>query len=472
MHCANRLRRPSAAIDAVVVRAVVRLLLVASCGLAASLAVAAASTAIEYYHSGYGHYFVTASPQEVIALDSGRIPGWTRTGESFGVFVLGTPGATNVCRFWSGPTFVTRSSHFYTPFASECAKVKGNPDWMFEGEVFAMALPGTEGACANGTVPLYRLYNDGKGDAPNHRYTTLATTRSQMIAQGWIPEGSGIGVIGCVPAQPPTSFTIVAAADIGECFNEPAAASGAAKTAALVTAQDILVVTAGDNTYDNGTPAEFANCFHPTWGAFKERIFPTIGNHEYYTPGAEGYFGYFGPQAGPDRRGYYSFDYGGWHFISLNSVIDVSAQSEQYLWLKSDLAKSKNVPCTIAMLHYPAFNSGAQYGSVIEMRPLFDALHTAGVELLLSGHDHLYERFAPQEADGTADPARGVRQFVIGTGGHTLNPIGTPLPNSEFRQNTAWGVLRLTLGDGNYSWQFLPVGGGAALDAGTGTCHQ
>lgn len=271
-------------------------------------------------------------------------------------------------------------------------------------------------------------------------------------------------------AQPPAPVTIVAAGDIGQCFNAPATASGAKKTAALVGAQDALVLTLGDHAYENGTPSEFASCFHPTWGAFKDRIHPTPGNHDYYTAGAEGYFGYFGAQAGPNRRGYYSFDVGGWHFISLNSLADVSAQSDQYQWLKSDLANSTST-CTIAYWHYPAFNSGGVYGSVMAMRPFFDALHAAGVEIVLSGHEHIYERFAPQKADGTADPARGVRQFVVGTGGHDLNPMGTVLPNSEFRQNTTWGVLRLTLGQGNYGWQFVPVGGGAALDAGTGACH-
>ena len=118
------------------------------------------------------------------------------------------------------------------------------------------------------------------------------------------------------------------------------------------------MLTLGDNAYDYGTPAEFANCFHPTWGAFKDRIRPTIGNHDYYTAGAEGYFGYFGAQAGPDRRGYYSFDYGGWHFISLNSVLDVAPQSVQYRWLVADLAQSKDSLCTIALWHYPAVQLG------------------------------------------------------------------------------------------------------------------
>ncbi|HSB87699.1 MAG TPA: metallophosphoesterase [Ilumatobacteraceae bacterium] len=451
-------------------RAVYRLLFIASCGLATSLAVAASPTAVEYYHGGYGHYFVTASPPEIAALDTGRFPGWSRTGESFGVLDLDTAGAANVCRFWSGQTFAPKSSHFYTPFAWECAIVKGNPGWQFEGEVFAMNLPDAAGSCADGTVPLYRLYNDGQGGAPNHRYTTSPSTRSAMLAQGWIAEGSGVGVIGCVPV--PAPVTIVAAGDIAQCFDAPAAGSGAARTAALVTPQDALVLTLGDHAYENGTPAEFANCFDPTWGAFKDRIRPSPGNHDYNTPGAEGYFAYFGAQAGPNRRGYYSFDYGGWHFISLDSLVGVSAQSDQYLWLKADLAQSSDRLCTIAYWHYPAFNSGAIYGSVMEMRPFFDALYAAGVEMVLSGHEHIYERFAPQKSDGTADPARGVRQFVIGTGGHELNPLDVPLPNSEFRYNASWGVLRLTLGQSDYSWQFLPVGGGAPIDSGAGTCHR
>jgi hypothetical protein len=451
--------------------ALFRLLLAVSCGLTASLAVAATTTAVEYYHAGYGHYFVTASPQEIAKLDAGVLTGWSRTGESFGVLDLDAPGAANVCRFWSGQTYAPKSSHFYTPFDWECAIVKGYPAWQYEGQVFSMMLSDAAGNCAGGTVPLYRLYNNPPPTgAPNHRYTTRLAIRAQMLAQGWVAEGSGIGVIGCVPA-PVAPVTIVAAGDIGQCFAAPAAASAAARTAALVTPEDALVLTLGDHAYDNGTPAEFANCFEPTWGAFKDRIRPSPGNHDYNTPGAEGYFGYFGALAGADRRGYYSFDYGGWHFIALNSLVDVSAQSAQYLWLKSDLASSSSL-CTIAYWHYPAFNSGGVYGSILQMRPFFDALHAAGVEMVLSGHEHIYERFAPQKADGTADPVRGVRQFVIGTGGHELNPLGPPVPNSEFRQNTSWGVLRLALEPGRYSWQFAPVGGGAPIDAGTGTCHR
>ena len=157
--------------------------------------------AIEYHHSIFGHYFVTSLASEIQALDAGTSIGWSRTGLSFRVFPLDAPGTANVCRFWSGQAFAPRSSHFYTPFYWECATAEVNPDWVFEGEVFAMGLPVVTGICRSGTVPLYRIYNNGKSGAPNHRYTTDRTIQEEMVAQGWIPEGYGfLGVIGCVPA--------------------------------------------------------------------------------------------------------------------------------------------------------------------------------------------------------------------------------------------------------------------------------
>jgi hypothetical protein len=434
-----------------------------------SASVGATPTAIEYYQDVYAHYFVTATPAEIAALDAGIPPGWNRTGQSFEVLPLGSPGGASVCRFWSDQTFKPKSSHFYTPYALECSKVKANPDWKYEEDAFALTLPDASGNCAESSVPLYRLYNDGKGGAPNHRYTTSLAIRAQMLAQGWVAEGLGIGVMGCVPSQ--SGVSVVAAGDIGQCFGLPAAGSGPARTAALVRPTDAFVLTLGDNVYENGTAEEFANCFDPTWGAFKDRIHPAPGNHDYNTPGAGPYFDYFGAKAGPDRRGYYSFDQAGWHFIMLNGVADVAPGSAQYRWLESDLAQSRDKQCTVAVLHYPAFNSGAGYGSNLAMRPMFALLQSAGVEMVLSGHEHIYERFAPQRADGTADPARGMRQFVVGTGGHELNPIGTPLPNSEFRYNATWGVLRFTLLQGSYGWQFVPVGGVAPIDVGAANCH-
>ncbi len=313
-----------------------------------------------------------------------------------------------------------------------------------------MSLPDTAGACAGATMPLYRLFNDGKGGAPNHRYTPRLAIRSEMLAQGWVAEGFGIGVIGCVPPAP---VTIVAAGDIGQCFGAPAAASGAARTAAIVTPQDALVLTLGDHAYDNGTPEEFASCFHATWGAFKDRIHPSPGNHDYYTVGAEGYFGYFGAQAGPDRRGYYSFDFGGWHFISLNSLVDASEQSEQYAWLKSDLAMSSATLCTIAYWHYPAFNSGATYGNVTTMLTAVRcAARGRRGDRAVGARPHLRAvRAAERRRDGGSRARRApVRRR------HRRPPAesdGTPAPNSEFRQNASLGVLRLTLDVAAYGWQ-------------------
>jgi 3',5'-cyclic AMP phosphodiesterase CpdA len=319
------------------------------------------------------------------------------------------------------------------------------------------------------TVVGTATFTFADGNAATFAYTLKGVTQTKSISrQSFVPPA---GTVCGEPYRTPAPVTIVAAGDIAECGSAPAAASAAARTAALIGADDSLVLTLGDNAYEKGKPAEFANCFQPTWGAFKDRIHPSPGNHDYETSGAGGYFGYFGAQAGPDRRGYYSFDYASWHFISLNSQIDVSVESEQYRWLIADLAQSRDSLCTIAYWHYPAFNSGAKHGSIEAMKPFFDAVQAAGVEIVLSGHEHIYERFAPQRADGTADPARGVREFIVGTGGAGLYAIGHPLPNSEFRDNTTFGVLRLTLDQGTYSWRFMPVGGGEAIDSGTGTCH-
>jgi len=154
--------------------------------------------AIEYYHAAFDHYFITAIPGEIVKLDNGTFAGWTRTGKAFNVFVTGTPDTAEVCRFFS-TSFAPKSSHFYTPFAPECATVKQNPNWSFEAAVFNMALPYADGSCPGGTVPLYRIYNDGMGAAPNHRYTTDFDVFGNMVNLGWKPEGVGVGIIACVP---------------------------------------------------------------------------------------------------------------------------------------------------------------------------------------------------------------------------------------------------------------------------------
>ena len=266
------------------------------------------------------------------------------------------------------------------------------------------------------------------------------------------------------------AIAVVAAGDIADCRRIAPAESGAAQTAALVSATDALILTLGDNTYPVGATAEFADCFHTTWGKFGARLRPSPGNHEYQTPGARGYFEYFGEQAGPERRGYYSFDLAGWHVISLNSATDASAGSPQYGWLVEDLNTASAVPCTLAVWHHPVFSSGP-HGNDPRMKDALAALHAAGAEMVLVGHDHVYERLERHDASGVADPLRGIRSFTVGTGGARLYQFKVIHPLSLVRES-AHGVLRLTLAAGKYRWEFIPVGGGPALDRGEGECHR
>jgi 3',5'-cyclic AMP phosphodiesterase CpdA len=267
-----------------------------------------------------------------------------------------------------------------------------------------------------------------------------------------------------------TVVTLVAAGDIADCGTDGLQPPVAQHTAALVEPTDTLVLTLGDNAYPVGAPREFAGCFHDTWGRFGDRLRPAPGNHEYMTPGAAGYFDYFGERAGPDRRGWYSFDVGDWHVISLNSMADAQPGSAQYDWLEADLAANAGALCALAVFHHPVFSS-APRGNDPRMAAVFARLYQAGVELVLSGHDHVYERFAPQDPQGRFDE-RGVRSFTVGTGGARLYALRAARPNSEFRDNTTHGVLRLTLAPDGYRWEFVPVGGGPPRDSGDARCHR
>jgi hypothetical protein len=237
-----------------------------------------------------------------------------------------------------------------------------------------------------------------------------------------------------------------------------------------------IVFTLGDNAYENGTPLEFASCFNVTWGRHFSRIRPSVGNHEYNTPGASGYFGYFGSRAGESGRGWYSYDAGSWHVIVLNSQCDFiggcGPGSPEWFWLQNDLTNHP-ARCTLAYWHYPLFSSGFDSNApwTQRMRPLYQLLYDAGAEVVLSGHSHDYERFAAQDPTGRADPERGIREFVVGTGGQYLTDFGAVLPNSEVRDNSAFGVLRLTLRDGGYDWRFITVPGEAFTDSGSDRCH-
>jgi acid phosphatase type 7 len=261
------------------------------------------------------------------------------------------------------------------------------------------------------------------------------------------------------PAGAPSALKIYAAGDIARCAHPDPKYSGASDTAATVAAglaadPRSVVLTLGDHTYPHGTAQEFRDCYAPTWGRFKERTWPAPGNHEYYTPNAAPYFAYFGGRAG---RGYYSIELGNWHVVSLDSnldpVKDAAGHAAQLAWLRADLA-AHPARCTLAFWHHPLYSSGG-HGSIPKMRDAWRLLQQAGAELVLSGHDHDYERFAPQDADNRLDRAHGMRQFVVGTGGAYPTPFLLTVKNSEMRDSGRTGVLKLRLLDGRYEWEFL-----------------
>jgi hypothetical protein len=258
---------------------------------------------------------------------------------------------------------------------------------------------------------------------------------------------------------------LVGAGDIADCGT-----SGDEATANLLDNIAGTVFTAGDNAYNDGSATNYSQCYAPTWGRHKARTRPSPGNHDYRTSDASGYFDYYGSNAGPAGLGYYSYNFGNWHIISLNSNISMSAGSTQEQWLRADLAAS-NKPCTLAYWHHPRFSSGSHHGSSTASQPLWQALYDARAEIVISGHEHNYERFAPQTPTGSADASRGIREFVVGTGGTDFYPSGTAIANSQVRNTGTWGVLKLTLSPNGYSWQFIPVAGKSFTDSGSGTCR-
>jgi 3',5'-cyclic AMP phosphodiesterase CpdA len=240
------------------------------------------------------------------------------------------------------------------------------------------------------------------------------------------------------------------------------------------------VFAAGDLAYDHGTAEEFRRCYNPTWGKFKDRTRPTPGNHEYYSQGGQPYFAYWGKQAGPAGKGYYSYDLGNWHVVVLNTNCDApgvggcGAGSEQEKWLKEDLAQHPD-SCIVAYGHHALYSSGLLRKHALhpELRDLWRDLYAAHANLMLAGHEHSYERFSPQDPEGNLDTENGIREIVVGTGGRSHDPLGMALPNSDVRNADTFGVLKLTLWPEKYAWEFIPVNGAEGFhDYGEGTCHN
>ncbi|NLG97765.1 MAG: alkaline phosphatase [Chloroflexi bacterium] len=297
---------------------------------------------------------------------------------------------------------------------------------------------------------------------------TPARTRTPSPTASSTPSPSPTATPTITLTPTPAPAVILAAGDIALCgldYDEQTAAI-------LQRYPEAAVLAVGDTVQDSGRAVEYQNCFEPSWGRFKERIYPVPGNHDYMTESASPYYTYFGSLAGEPGAGYYAFDLNGWHIIGLNSNCNDIAcgnESRQVEWLRQEL-QARAGGCTLLFFHHPRFSSGlaGNYGSVSRF---WRVAYENGADVILSAHDHHYERFAPQDPDGNADPQNGIRQFVVGTGGAPLRALGETKPNSEIRDNSTHGVLKLELYPGSYTWTFLPVEGGTFTDSGTTQCH-
>jgi acid phosphatase type 7 len=282
-----------------------------------------------------------------------------------------------------------------------------------------------------------------------------------------------------VPGQPDAStplpgseVILVGAGDIADCDSSGDEATALLLDQIVANHAGAVIFTTGDNVYDDGTPEEFSDCYEPSWGRHKAITRPAAGNHDYHTDGASGYFEYFGANAGDPAKGYYSYDHGAWHIVVLSSNCgdingcDVGSAQEQ--WLRNDLASSGAL-CTLAYWHHPRFSSG-DHGDSEFMQPLWQALYDAGADVVLTGHDHNYERFVPLNGAGDPDPARGITSIVVGTGGRELRSL-TTRPISAAGDDTSWGVLKMTLKSGSADFVFIPAAGNSFTDSGTIVCH-
>jgi acid phosphatase type 7 len=288
-----------------------------------------------------------------------------------------------------------------------------------------------------------------------------------LLAAGAVAVAFGVGLVGS-----DDDAVLLAAGDIAECNH-----TGDEQTAQLIADHpDATVAALGDLAYDDGTPGEFKNCFGPSWGRFRDRIRPATGNHDHATKKAAGFRQYFGDRAGPADAFRYSYDLGKWHVVVLDSdcwrVGGCDADEPQVEWLRADL-RAHPARCTLAYWHRPPFTSG-RYGDNKEtrrVRPMWQAAVQGGVDVVLAGHEHSYERFAPMDGAGRIDP-RGARLFIVGTGGGNLRRYRTPrLPATRVRNDDTWGVLRLTLREDGYDWKFLPIRGKSFTDSGSGACR-
>lgn len=344
--------------------------------------------------------------------------------------------------------------------------------------------PGSASVEVGKTVQLTATLKDAAGNTLTGRtvgWTTSSASVASVSSSGLVTgvgagsatitatsEGksgqASITVTAPPPPPPEGSVVLVGAGDIARCSSDKDDA-----TARLLDNIAGTIFTAGDNVYENGTASEFSSCYEPSWGRHKARTRPSAGNHDYGTSGATGYYDYFGASAGPRGKGFYSYELGEWHIVVLNSNISRSPGSEQITWLRSDLAGNTK-RCVLAYWHHPRFSSG-DHGNDSSVQTFWDVLFEYDADVIVTGHDHNYERFAPQTPLAAADPVRGIRSFVVGTGGTGLRSMSTTRANSEYRNSSNHGVIRFDLSAAGYQWAFITTPDGKVLDTGTGSCH-
>ena len=341
----------------------------------------------------------------------------------------------------------------------------------------AQALAAGEAITCPSCLPQLDINGDGVFDGNDAAviarklagFTGTQLTAGLTLGTGLRPDAASQQLFVASGCPVSSSAIVLAAGDIAYCPAAPAQSNAAQTAAVLRRVPGVPVLTLGDNAYNDGTALEFSSCFDPTWGVEKARLRPAAGNHDYNTANATGYFGYFGAAAGPPDRGYYSFDVGDWHLVALNSNVDAATGSPQEQWLRADLAATAR-RCKLAYWHHPVFTSSPR-GDNLKMRDIWRALDDLGASVILTGHEHNYERFARQNADGVANPTTGIREFIVGTGGIGMTPMPIPRANSEVREALSFGVLKLTLHSDHYDWEFLPAVQGVIVDSGTATCR-
>lgn len=348
---------------------------------------------------------------------------------------------------------------------------------MAVGDDATVTLKLYSGSLAAGTpvaiVTTVRDNGGAWGAEPSQALTpgTYTAQAEQRDAAGNSGASTPVTFSVVAPTSSATDPVLLAAGDIADCNS-----SGDEATASLLDGQAGSIVTTGDNVYESGTDTEFANCYGPTWGRHKARTSPAVGDHEYVTAGAAGYYRYFGTAAGDPAKGYYSYDLGTWHIVVLNAncgeIGGCQAGSPQEQWLRADLSAHPNA-CTLSSFASPLFSSGSHVGDNLEVLALWQALYDYRADVVLTGDDHDYERFAPQTPAGKLDLANGIGEFVLGTGGrsHYAFPVGVPAANSQARDDATFGILKLSLHPAGYDWSFLPVAGKTFTDSGSRSCH-